>query len=136
MLAAVHVARKQQHAAGCAEYENNPDDGLLHFGENALGPREQQRTDQRGGKRGRPARRPFRFESLCSASEHAKPAICAIARSMKTMPRASTCCPSGTWETVTSTPATKRGQRMVRSTLVQGYFAPLRSRAIVSSNRP
>src|SRR5258708_35497510 len=43
------------------------------------------------------------------------PAICATARSIKTMPRSSTCMPSGTWVAVTSRPAMSAGHRMPRS---------------------
>ena len=43
------------------------------------------------------------------------PATCAIARSMNTMPRLSTCWPRGTCESSTSAPAIKAGQRMLRS---------------------
>jgi NADPH-dependent 2,4-dienoyl-CoA reductase/sulfur reductase-like enzyme len=43
------------------------------------------------------------------------PATCAIARSMNTMPRFNTCCPSGTCDSSTSTPATRAGQRMLKS---------------------
>ena len=43
------------------------------------------------------------------------PATWAIARSMNTMPRASTCWPSGTCETATSRPAASAGHRIVRS---------------------
>ena len=43
------------------------------------------------------------------------PATCAMARSMNTMPRDSTCCPSGTCEIATSTPAISAGHRMLKS---------------------
>src|SRR5260221_724488 len=42
-------------------------------------------------------------------------ATCAIARSMNTMPRSSTCMPSGTWVAVTSSPAMSAGHRMPHS---------------------
>ena len=42
------------------------------------------------------------------------PATCAMARSMKTMPRFRTCWPSGTCESSTRVPAIIAGQRMLR----------------------
>ena len=52
MLAAVHIAREQQHAAGRGEHEHDADDRLLHVGPAALGPRQQQRAGERGGECG------------------------------------------------------------------------------------
>ncbi|OLC65312.1 MAG: hypothetical protein AUH79_07820 [Betaproteobacteria bacterium 13_1_40CM_4_64_4] len=54
-----------------------------------------------------------------SASSTPHPAICAMARSMKTMPRASTCVPSGTCVAVTSTPATNAGSRIDKSSALR-----------------
>src|SRR6266478_2205473 len=42
-------------------------------------------------------------------------ATCAIARSMNTIPRSSTCMPSGTWVAVTSSPAMNAGHRIPHS---------------------
>ena len=62
------------------------------------------------------------------------PAICAIARSMKTMPRCSTCAPSGTWVASTSRPASRAGSRMCQSMAAGRHRAPFSSRCTVSSN--
>ncbi len=123
MLAAVHVAREQQHAAGRAEHEHDADDRFLHVGPDALGPREQQRAAERRRQRGDLHRDACGLEAQRSASSTPQPAICAIARSMNTMPRASTCMPSGTCVAVTSRPATNAGSR-IESSSASRFTAP------------
>src|SRR6266850_778152 len=56
------------------------------------------------------------------------PAICAIAMSMKTMPRFSTWIPSGTWVAVTSNPARNAGSRMLNSRLAMSLFHLVQAR--------
>ncbi len=71
MLAAVDVARQQQHAAGRREHEHDADHRLLHVGEHALGPREKQRTAQRRGERGDLHGGAFRLEAQLVGEQHA-----------------------------------------------------------------
>ena len=52
MLAAVHVAREEQHAAGRGKNEHDADHCLLHLRPYALGPGEEQCTAERGDQRG------------------------------------------------------------------------------------
>ena len=52
MLAAVDIAREQQHAARRAEHKHDADHCFLDLGPNALGPGQQQCSAQRSRERG------------------------------------------------------------------------------------
>src|SRR6185436_15697138 len=62
-----------------------------------------------------------------SAAITPTPAICAIAMSMKTMPRFSTCIPSGAWVAVTNKPASKAGSSRLISRWPMLFFRRLES---------
>ena len=139
MLAAVRVAGQQQDAGAGREDEHHADQRLLLLRRAPLGPGQQQARRAAPRRRPRPAP-PCRLRASPARRRAMtpSPAICAIARSMKTMPRSSTCMPSGTWVASTSRPAMKAGPRMPQSSALQfmcGAAAASR-RATVSSNRP
>ncbi len=54
-------------------------------------------------------------QSIACAAITPSPATCAMARSMKMIPRLSTSCPSGTWVLRTIKPAASAGPMMVKS---------------------
>ncbi len=71
MLAAVHVAREQQHAAGRTEDEHHADHRFLHLGPDALGPGQEQRAAERRGQRGDLHGDAFGLEAEAVGEQHA-----------------------------------------------------------------
>ena len=133
MLAAMHVAREQQHAARRAEHEGDTDHRFLHLGPDALGPRKKQRACERRRECGDLHSGPLRLEPELVGQQHAAARDLRDGEIDEHDAAGEDLRASGTCVAVTSMPATNAGSRIESSVADEVHCAPFSNRAIVSS---